>query len=59
MKSDFVIGIEILIDCKRLVEDLVRETERKIERVKMSGKDTSYLEMERERYLKTLRGDKR
>ena len=55
MRNDFVEGMELLIDCKKLVEDLVKETKRKIELSYINGKDTSYLENELERYLKVLR----
>lgn len=55
MRNDFVEGMELLIDCKKLVEDLVKETKRKIELLYINGKDTSYLENELERYLNVLR----
>lgn len=54
MKNDFVEGMEILINCKRLVENLVRETEIKIRNVNMAGKNSYFLEEEKERYLRAL-----
>ena len=54
MKNDFIEGMEVLINCKQLVEDLVSETESKIERLYRMGRDTSYLEGQRNRYLKVL-----
>lgn len=55
MENNFIEGMEILIDCKRLVEDLLRETEIKINMMYERGRDTKWLEEQRTRYLKTLR----
>ena len=54
MKNDFVEGMEILINCKRLVENLVRETEIKIRNANMAGKNSYFLEEEKEKYLSAL-----
>ena len=41
MNNDFITGMQILIDCKKLVEDLIKESELTLERMDRMGVDTN------------------
>lgn len=52
----FIEEMEILIECKRLVEDMLGEKQTMAERMDRCGKDPSFLKKEIERMQRALSG---
>lgn len=52
----FIEEMEILIECKRLVEDMLGVRKDMVERMEKCGKDPSFLEEEIERMQRALSG---
>ena len=44
--NDFVKGVEILVDCKRYMERRLLYLQHSAERMKMDGKDTTWIKRE-------------
>ena len=60
MSNDFIAGMEILINCKRLVEDLIEERKYMLEKAKRRGDDLQIETFQKviDRYQSVLNGDK-
>lgn len=52
----FIEEMEILIECKRLVEDMLGEMQTRVEYMEKCGKDPSYLKKDIERMKMALSG---
>ena len=60
MNNDFISGMQILIDCKKLVEDLIKENEYTLERMNRMGVDPNTMKVVQNRvdkYRKVLNGE--
>lgn len=60
MDNDFIAGMEILINCKRLVEDLIEERKYMLERAEYKGDDVQIRTLQKaiDRYQSVLDGKK-
>ena len=54
MGNDFIEGMQILINCKRYVEDRIDYLDKRIEEMNRCGKDTEALQQEVNRLLRVL-----
>lgn len=60
MNNDFIAGMEILINCKRLVEDLIEERKYMLERAEYKGDDVQIRTLQKaiDRFQSVLDGKK-
>lgn len=60
MDNDFITGMEILINCKRLVEDLIEERKYMLEKAEYKGDDVQIRTLQKaiDRYQSVLDGNK-
>ena len=60
MNNDFITGMEILFNCKRLVEDLIEERKYMLEKAEYRGDDVRIRTLQKaiDRYQSVLDGKK-